>query len=285
MKTLNLQALWDTMTARREPQPALLLRTRPEAEGTDPMPAMGLPAFAVCAQGQDAPWHAPQLIHRGDTHWLLAGDEQGRACLATLENGVRGPWQYLPLGGAYAYPLVFDWNQDCFLLAADETGWQLFWSPEFPTQWDAVAHFALPGGLIAPVAVPGAESVGILFSEPDEKRPDLTRLHRYELQRDPETPTCFTLQPDEGFAFTHRAYQPVYLNAGGQFAVNGQPVRPCAQGEYLQFYLCGGDVVQPLCAATPHNLRTQLPGRQSVAAVCAYTQDAQYECVAVLLNP
>ena len=72
MKTLNLQALWDTMTARREPQPALLLRTRPEAEGTDPMPAMGLPAFAVCAQGQDAPWHAPQLIHRGDAHWLLA---------------------------------------------------------------------------------------------------------------------------------------------------------------------------------------------------------------------
>ena len=61
-------------------------------------------------------------------------------------------------------------------------------------------------------------------------------------------------------------------------------MRPCAQGEYLQFYLCGGDVVQPLCAATPHNLRTQLPGRQSVAAVCAYTQDAQYECLAVLLN-
>ena len=28
MKTLNLQALWDTMTARREPQPALLLRIR-----------------------------------------------------------------------------------------------------------------------------------------------------------------------------------------------------------------------------------------------------------------
>ena len=44
----------------------------------------------------------------------------------------------------------------------------------------------------SPVAVPGAESVGILFSEPDEKRPDLTRLHRYELQRDPETPTRFT---------------------------------------------------------------------------------------------
>ena len=97
MKTPNLQLLWQKLAARREPQPALLLRARPAYEGTDPMPAMGLPAFTVCAQGQDAPWYAPQLICRDDAHWLLAGDEQGRACLAALENGVCGPWQYLRL--------------------------------------------------------------------------------------------------------------------------------------------------------------------------------------------
>ncbi len=284
MKTPNLQLLWEKLAARREPQPALLLRARPACEGTDPMPAMGLPAFTVCAQGQDAPWHAPQLICRDDAHWLLAGDEQGRACLAALENGVRGPWQYLPLGGAYAYPLVFDWNRDCFLLAADENGWQLFWSPEFPAQWDPVAHFDLPAGLIAPVAVPGRESMGILFSEPDEKHPEQTRVHLYELTRDEADPQKFLLQPDEGFAFTHRAFLPAHLNAGPVFAMDGRPVRVCAQGEYLQFYLAEGDALRPLCAATPHNVRAELPAGQKTESIHAYARDEQYECLAVMLT-
>ena len=203
---------------------------------------------------------------------------------AALENGVRGPWQYLPLGGAYAYPLVFDWNRDCFLLAADENGWQLFWSPEFPAQWDPVAHFDLPAGLIAPVAVPGRESMGILFSEPDEKHPEQTRVHLYELTRDEADPQKFLLQPDEGFAFTHRAFLPAHLNAGPVFAMDGRPVRVCAQGEYLQFYLAEGDVLRPLCAATPHNVRAELPAGQKTESIHAYARDEQYECLAVMLT-
>ena len=56
-------------------------------------------------------------------------------------------------------------------------------------------------------------------------------------------------------------------------------MRPCAQGEYLQFYLCGGDVVQPLCAATPTNVTITGLDKADLIGIHTYCRDDAVEVI------
>ena len=269
----SLQTLWHRMTGVTR-QPMLLLRPLPKAEGTDPLPALGQPAFVPLAAG----YTAPQLFCHNSEHWLLALDPEGRPALLPLQND-SGSWLFPVLGEEpHADPLMIDWCGDTWLLArTEETLWQLYRCVEFPALWQAAGTFAAPCLLAAPLAVsalPGA--LTLEFSEPAPEKQTGMRPHRFILTPAQEGEAPFIWQEDEAFALTHRGFSVVCRAAGACFALNGSTVTPrAAEDGYVQFYAD----THPLCAATIHNL--QLPAGLTPAGVTGYARSDRHECLAI----